>query len=396
MKRKLKVFLILVSLLILIFVGFYIFLIIRAKPIIMSQLEGFLNRKVKIDEVSLSFPLNLEIKNLDIEDLLKTEFVFISPDIFRIFLGKIALSELKITKPKFNFKRGGRQQEQIPLLGKIEEKLRPVPLVSPKRKMKVFLRKVILDKGYIDFSDTLIKPEGISIVVKDLDLKIENLAVPARDEITQFSLKGTIPWQEDVHMARLEASGWMDLYRKDMQADLKIEGIDGVYISPYYSKYLSPEKLGIEKATLNFFSQIQSHKNDLIANCQLELTDLVFKEKPLEEKEKITPQKLVTKVLDIFKTFEGKIVLNFVIRTKMDSPEFRIEDIKMAIEEKISETYKLKAIKPEEVIKLPAKVLEGAIKGTTEVSKAVIGSAKTIGLEIKRALEEAFKKEKKE
>jgi len=395
--KKLKVFLILVFLLIILFAGFYIFLSIRAKPIIISQLERFLNKKVKIDEVNLSFPLNLEIKNLDIENLLKSEFIFVSPDIFRILSGRIAISELRILKPKFDFKREKEIKDKIPSLNKAEGEKAKIPLVSPKRRIKIFLKKVIIDKGQVNFSDSIIKPEGLFFAIKDLDLKIESLAIPASGEIAQFSLRGIIPWQEEKYTGRLEASGWIDLFKKDMQADLRIEGIDGIYMSPYYSRYLSPEKLGIEKAILNFFSQIQSHNNDLIANCRLELIDFVFKEKSPEEEEKVAPQKVVTKVLDIFKTFEGKIVLNFVIKTKMDSPKLRLEDIKMAVEDKISESQKAKdKFLPEDIAKLPIKAVEGAIKGTTEISKAAIEGVKTIGSEIKKALEEIFKREKKE
>lgn len=390
-KKKLKIFLILTLLLVILFVFIYVFLSIRTKPILISRLEKSLNRKVEIGRVILIPLLNLEIKNLSIEGILEVESVFVSPNIFGILSGKFILSRLKISKPKFDFKREKEKKEKILFLDKKEAE--SVSLLLPAR--KVFLQKVIIEKGYVNFSDVLVKPEGINLIVKELNLKIENLGIPFEGEITLFSLRGIIPWTDEEQRGKIEAVGWIDLYRRNMQSDLMIEGIDGIYVSPYYSEYLSPENLGIEKATLNFFSQIQSHKNDLIANCQLELTDLIFKERLPEEKERIVSQEIITKILDIFKAPEKRICLNFVIRTKMDSPQFRIEDIKMAVEEKISESQKDK-FKPEEVVRLPTKILEGVIRGATDISKATIEGIRAIGSGIRRILEEAFRKEKRE
>lgn len=390
-KKGLKIFLILMLLLVILFVFIYVFLSIKAKPILISQLEKSLNRKVDIDRVILIPLLNLEIKNLGIEGILEAESVFVSPNIFGILSGKLTLSKLKISKPKFDFKREKEREEKILFLDRKEAE--KVSLTFPAR--KIFLQKVIIEKGYVNFSDTVIRPEGINLIVKELNLKIENLEVPFEGEVSRFSLKGLIPWRDEEQKGRIEATGWIDLYRKDMQADLMIEGIDGVYMSPYYSEYLSPENLGIEKATLNLSSQIQSHKNDLIANCQLELTDLSFKERLPEDKEKVIPKEMITKILDIFKTLEKKICLSFVIKTKMDSPQFRIEDVKMAVEERISESQKDK-FKPEDVIGLPTKILERIIRGATDISKATIEGVRAIGSGIKRMLEEAFRREKRE
>jgi len=391
-KKRLKIFLILMLLLVILFVSIYVFLNIKVKPFLISQLEKSLNRKVDIDRVILTPFLNLEIKNLSIERILETESVFVSPNIFGILSGKFILSKLKIFQPKFDFRREKEGEEETLFLDKKEAE--KISLTLPMR--KILLQKVIIEKGYVNFSDTVIRPKGINLIVKELNLKIENLGIPFEGEVSRFSLKGLIPWKDEEQKGRIEATGWIDLYRKDMQADFMIEGIDGVYMSPYYSEYLSLENLGIEKVTLNFSSQIQSHRNDLTVNCQLELTDLIFKERPSEEKERIIPQEMITEILDIFKVApEKKVCLSFVIRTKMDSPQFRVEDIKVAVEEKIAESQKDK-FKPEEVVKLPTKILEEIIRGATDISKATIEGVRAIGSGIRKMLEEAFRKEKRE
>jgi len=45
---------------------------------------------------------------------------------------------------------------------------------------------------------------------------------------------------------------------------------------------------------------------------------------------------------------------------------------------------------------LPAKILEGAVKGATDISKAVIDGTFAVGNEIKKSVEDAFRKEPEE
>jgi len=90
------------------------------------------------------------------------------------------------------------------------------------------------------------------------------------------SSRAEIPWREDSGEGIVYTSGWVNLYRKEMQARLEIEGIDGISLHPYYTKWVDLENSRIEQAKLNFFSDVQGMNNEIVAQCRLELTDIEF------------------------------------------------------------------------------------------------------------------------
>jgi hypothetical protein len=79
----------------------------------------------------------------------------------------------------------------------------------------------------------------------------------------------------------------------------------------------------------------------------------------------------------------------------MDRPEFGFGNIRMAVEDKITQGSKGNKFGVTSVLLFPAKLLEGTVKGTTDISKAVIDGAFAVGNELKKAVEDSFKKEKK-
>ncbi|MFA5028400.1 MAG: hypothetical protein WC713_11050, partial [Candidatus Methylomirabilota bacterium] len=127
--------------------------------------------------------------------------------------------------------------------------------------------------------------------------------------------------------------------------------------------------------------------------CHIELTDIVRKQRPPDEYSE-KEERLTTAVIDLFKTLDkGKIVLDFTVRTKMDKLEFGFGDIQMAFEEKISRRKgKNASDNIVSILLLPAKLVEGTIKGATDISKAVIDGSFAIGKEIKDSVQGKQKK----
>jgi hypothetical protein len=273
------------------------------------------------------------------------------------------------------------------------------PLLSSPQKRWIpplICKYIVIKDGQLDFIDRGAGPKGLKITVKEIYLELNNLYLVPRSAVANFELRARIPWQEDEEEGRLEAIGWVNLYKKEMQATLKIHDIDGVYLYPYYSTWVDLEKARIQKAKLNFASNIEGINNDITAKCHLELTDIVrtprSADEPQEKAEKITDV-----VLDIFRSLnQGKIVLDFTIRTKMDYPEFGFANIKMAFEDKLAMARKGGALHPDEVLKLPGRLLEGTVKSARDLSKAMLDGVFAIGNGIKKTAEDSFKKEPKE
>jgi len=410
-----------IILFVLIFIGLHILVNIKGKGLLVKKLENTFDRKVSIGSLNTSFPTYVHIKNIEAEGLFKIKEVVAGGGLFDIFRRSFKLSLLKVINPIVTIEKGLTQPSAkgssiqnltstfIPFIPadsekKTEDKKVATPNLNPMHIVKgrflfprFYINHLIISDGTFNFIDRSVGNGGIAIKIEHLNTKVDNLNLSGRgSQITSFELKGKIPWKEGSEEGKIEAGGWLNLFKKDMQATLKIEDIDGIYLYPYYSNWVDLEKARIEKARLNFTSNIQGLNNNVTADCHLELTDIVRKPRPAEESEE-KAEKIANAVLGILRALnQGKIVLNFTIRTKMDKPEFGFSNIKMAFEEKLAQGRKTSGFKVEDVLKLPANLLQGTVKSATDLTKAVIDGAASVGKELKKAVEETFKKEPKE
>jgi hypothetical protein len=367
----------------------YALLAFRGKEIIAKTITGITHKSVTIGSFSLTPPLNIQIKKLDIEGSAKVEEIFITPSIPCLLTGRIALNSVSIIKPQILYERNNPQSI------KSQAKSSPQATQTPQGKntLNLIIKRLIIKNGVINLVDNTIGKESLKINIKDLNFRLTNLYLFPFSAIANFDLKGRIPWKEGKEEGKISLDGWINLFKKDMQASLKIADIDAIYLYPYYSTWVDLEKARIESASLNFSSDIKGLDNNVTADCRLELTDIVRKpraaDEPQEKAERITDV-----VLEIFKSLnQGNIVLDFTIKTKMDNPEFGFGNIKAAFEDKLARSRGGSGIKAKDVLMLPSKLIESTIKGATDISKAVVDGTFAVGNEIKKSVENSFKKE---
>ena len=373
----------------------YIFLIFKGRILIIKQLTDITHRKVSVGYFDIAPPLSIEMKNLDIEGMAKVEAISVSPSILGFITGNFALNNIRIIKPEFTYEKTLPKTAESPAVSSDNA----ISAAQPSKigRLHMIIKKINIKDGRLEILDRTIGENGIKITIKDIYFNLDDLYLLPRSVITNFELKAKVPWQEAGEEGKIEAGGWINLFKKDMQATLKIEDIDGIALYPYYSKWVDLEKARIQKAKLNFTSEIQGLNNNVTANCHLELTDIVRRPLGTEESEQ-KASRIANAVMDIFKALnQGKIVLNFTIKTKMDRPEFGFGNIKMAFEERLTQGAKTKGINIEDILVLPAKLLQGTVKGATDLSRAVIDGTVAVGREIAKAIIiDPFKKEKKE
>jgi len=188
----------------------------------------------------------------------------------------------------------------------------------------------------------------------------------------------------------------MDLIKQDMHASLEIKDIDGIYLYPYYRQWVDLKNSIIEKAKLNFTSNIQGVNNNITAQCHLELNDLVFKHADDNEQSFQRKEKMTNTVLGLFKSPQNTIVLDFTHKTKMDNPQFGFINIKGAVENKLASLRSPARPLVGDIFTLPVKVLQGIVVSTTDLSKAAIDGTFAVGNELKKSLAASFTREKKE
>lgn len=368
----------------------YLFVALKAKPLIAKEIQKAIHKEALIGSVTFSPPFVLRINKLEIKGLLKADSISISPSILGFLTGNIILNNIRILKPEFTYERALPQAPGAPSL--------PAQTTEPGKAAlpRIIFKNMDIIEGKVNFIDRTFAQDGIKITIENINFNLNNLYLFPFSVVANFKLKGEIPWSQDKEKGKISAEGWFNLFKKDMQAALKIEEIDGVYLYPYYSNWVDLKKARIEKAKLNFTSNIHGLNNDVTAECRLELADIVRRPLPEGESEE-KAAKIADAVLDIFRVLnQGKIVLDFTIRTKMNRPEFGFGDIKTAFEDKLVSGRKSERVSVESVLALPVKILEGTVKGATDISKAVIGGTFAVGNEFKKAVEGAFGRETKQ
>ncbi|MCX5706671.1 MAG: DUF748 domain-containing protein [Candidatus Omnitrophica bacterium] len=384
-----------------IFSAVYIYLVFGGKQILIAKIEEITKKKTSIGYFSLSLPLNLEIRNLNIEGLAKIDSLSISPDIIGFLTGGIIFNNVNLIRPQITYNKipsavsgvTASTDTTVTTAVVTEGLVSMAPVVKKIKPLRLAFKRLRVKDGKLDFIDQTTSPESIKVTVKNLNCNITNLYFFPRAVTSNFELSGIIPWREGQDQGKVELEGWLNTRKKDIRATFKIQDIDAVYLYPYYSKWVDLDKTRIEKAKLNLLSEIHGLNNNVTAECRLELTDMVRRPlMPGEPEEKAA--KITDKVLDIFKTMDqGKVVLNFTIKTRMDSPEFGFGNIKMAFEDKVIKGRAAGGFKTEDALMFPAKLLEGGVKGMTDLSRAVISGTFAIGNEIIKSAGAVAKKE---
>jgi hypothetical protein len=336
----------------------------------------------------------LEASGLSIEGIGKVERISISPSLLYLLIGRLAFNKVVLIRPEITYERLVVQAKGTGPDTKIEVAQGPgADQMASGRIMPLLFKRLIVRSGKLNFVDHIAQPREIRVTIKDIDIDLSNFCTYPTKAVMRFSLDGDIPWQQGVPDGRVTFKGWIDLYKRNMQADLAIENIDGIALYPYYATWVDLEKARIEKAKLNFKSNIKGIDNDITAACRLELTDIVRKPRPPEEPQE-KAERLTDAVLDMFKSLnQGKVILDFTLHTKMDRPEFGFGNVKSAFEGKLRDARRGSGFKLEQALAMPGKAIESGVRGGLNLSRAVFDGVLAVGIEIKDALEGALRKE---
>jgi hypothetical protein len=397
---------------------------IKGKPLLLKELKSiFKDQHVTVESVKATFPFNLTVRKLAIGDFAKVDEIIAAGGAVDIFRKNFSISDLRLKGLTLNVESvkdfhkeaasssvSQADLEQLPKTAEItidrhnvkqlpEIALPPVTdTISPPKQKFLVISNILLERltvtdGTINYTDRRISEEGIKFTLTDVFFDLQNLIYPPKSPvITSFEMTGRIPWGEGKERGTLQVKGWANLFKKDLQAKVKIDDIDGLTFYPYYAQWVNLENTRIQKAKLAFNSDVQGLNNDVTADCHLELKEIAFKPRSPEE-EAGRAEKIAQMVIGFFKSMSGgKIVMDFSVKTKFDCPQVGFGDLKVAFEDKIQQVRKEEGLGPEGVLKLPGKIIEGTVKGATGFSKALIDATFTVGKEFGNAIEDSFRK----
>ncbi|MDP2927431.1 MAG: DUF748 domain-containing protein [Candidatus Omnitrophota bacterium] len=368
----------------------YVFLLLAVKTIIANKIEKATGLKTSISKLSILPPFNIEARGFEIAGLIKADRVYLAPSIRSLLFGKLAFNKIVIGSPEVTYQRNPPvepvKDSRAPV---VESQSEPVaPITTQNKSLPVIIKSLKVYSGRLNFIDTTAASGKISVIIKDIDFYITNLSTFGTKGVSNFDLKGNLSWNTGEPNGKILLQGWVDFYKKDMLATLKIENIDAILFYPYYSTWVNLEKARIQKANLNFNCDIKGVNNDVSADCHLELANMVRKVRLLEEPQQ-KAEKITDAVLDMLKSMDqGKVVLDFVLHTKMDRPEFGFANIKSAFEGKLMQARTSAGLRPQDMLLWPGRMLQGGIKSGTDLSNAIIDGIFDLSNGIKKFFED--------
>ncbi|MBU4467149.1 MAG: DUF748 domain-containing protein [Candidatus Omnitrophica bacterium] len=383
-----------VATVVIIFSLVYAVILLTAKTIIANKIQKATGLKTSISKLSILPPLNIEVRGFEIAGLIKADRIYLAPSIRCLLFGKLAFNKIVIDRPEITYQRN-LPAEPVKDSRAPAEESQGEPVVSAATQGKVFpviIKSLKVYSGRLNFIDTTAASGKISILIKDINFYITNLATSGAKGVSNFDLKGNLSWNTGEPDGKILLQGWLDFYKKDISAVLKVENIDAIVFYPYYSTWVDLGKARIDKAKLSFNCNIKGQHNDVAADCHLELVDIVRKVRLTEEPQQ-KAERLTDAVLDMFKSMnQGKVVLDFVLHTKMDQPEFGFANIKSAFEGKLMQARSNAGLRPQDVLSWPGRWLQSVIKSGTDLSNAVIDGVFDLGNGIKKFFEDRMNK----
>jgi len=313
MKRKFKIIFWICGIILVFFVAANILLGAYAPGIVQKQLEENLKLKCSLGKISLSLPFTITLEKLEIGDLASIKQVSFSPNLAALLFGKIVIQGLNIVDPVINLEQSKEGKLNLPAF---EQKSK-----AP----AIYLTSLNLRNGKIIFTDKKVSSEGFQVIVNKLDIKVNKVALPITSLATNFSLSAELLSQQSEVFGQISFSGWLDYLARDLDAELKIAGLDVTKFSVYYGNFISNRKLS--SARLDSTSFFKSRNNALKITTQFNLSNLIYaqvKEQPLD-------LDLMKNALDIFTDSKGNLRLEFDIDTQLDNPALNQEKLQKII-----------------------------------------------------------------
>jgi hypothetical protein len=378
------------------FIGMYVYVDSYGKPLLEQKLTEIFGRPVSVDRVRARFPFDLVIKRIDIPGLGKVEKVFASGGLIDVLSGDLVLNQLRLSGVDLKIESmadaagqpGGGQAGA--LHGEGAGAGMPGKLSIP----NIEIKRLLVTDSRVTLVDHKISQPPITLLIKDVNASFENLSLPVKNRVvTSFSIRGLFPWKDSSEQGSLKLSGWVNLYKKDMRATFAVTDIDAVNLYPYYASWIKLDQERIQKAKLSFRSEITGINNEVESDCHLELTQVVFAPRPEDQPEERS-EKIAVAVLDLLKALnQGKIAIDFKFKTRMDSPEFGLSKLISAeVFDKVRQSRQGQGLTAEKAVTLPVRIVGEAVGSASDLTKSVINGTISVGAELKKALEAAFRR----
>jgi len=304
----------------------------RGKTILVDVLANNFKTEVKVDYVSLGFPFTIEIGNFNCGDIAFKK-ARITPGVFNPFGGVLTLGRVEVEGLTAGVKI---YRDKIAVTPFFEQKFSVKTVVLPRDAFSIFScayaqnapgRQQPMPFNINNFS---IKDSTVTLydlasntgsspaqfVFTKVSADIKDLSYPA---LTKFYLdvNASMASQDITLENLLNAKGFVDLSRKDMDVDASINNFDYLILRDYYSAEWKPESLGLKKALVSLKAKLVSVNNDLDIKADFTVDNVEF----TGGGEKSSKSDRYRTIFSLANGGSGKFSFSFQQQTKMDAPK---------------------------------------------------------------------------
>lgn len=268
----------------------------KSKGLIVQYLEDYFGRQTIISSINIIPPFRLEIDDLRVGDLFSARRVIISPSLVGMLLGRVAFNDIVLIEPQVVLKRTKEGKFDLGLTDapgeetdaakpQFKAKTQNKTANSDKIKERVKKRLIIIGDLYVkdgklSFTDSKVSKKGFSITISDIDIIASKLSLSVLPTPINFTVKAKIFTSEE-NKASIDFSGWVNLFKRNMEAKFNLTNFDLTFLAPYYSAVTNSQ---VKSGFLSAEADVNSKNNNLNVKCRLSVKDFLFKE-PVKEQE---------------------------------------------------------------------------------------------------------------
>ena len=321
-KKGLKIVLIVIAGVVLILGVTSAILIKQANKLIKAELESMLGKNFSIQKLELNWGkvegAGISFKNPAGKEMLKIGNATIKADFLGFLRNEYVISSV-LLKDLYILIEVDRQGNVIIPALPVEKEKNEKEKKGAKESPPVFIKKVEVRNGSIDYLDRKTAGTPILTKVRNIQLDAKDIAIPLGKDFTPYTLKADIPG--NMSTGTLMSKGKIKLKTQDADSRVETRKLDITIMKPYFQKEGS---VNVTKGFLDLDMDVKIASRMIHAPGNVVLKDLEF------ESGSGTGSRFLgvplSLVIAFMKNSNNEIPVKFVVEGSLDNPKFSLAE----------------------------------------------------------------------
>jgi hypothetical protein len=323
-EKKLKAFLVVAIVFVVILGGSVALLVKYANKIIKGEMESRLGKAFSIERIDLKWgrveAVGIKLKNAAGKEVIKVGDLSVKADFMGLLRKQYIISSVAIKDAYVFVEIDNKGNIVNPVLPPELTSAKPAKGEKPKQPgPPITIKKIEIINGSIDYLDRKTPVTPVLTKLRNVDFVIKDVSVPFIDTFSNYVLSANIPG--NMSTGTIKSNGKIKFKTKDMNLKTDLRKLDITSLKPYFQKE-SP--VNITKGFLDLDMNVKVVSQKIHAPGTAVLKDLEFASgSGIGSKFMGVPLSLVVASL---KKSNNEIPVNFVIEGDLNNPKFDLKE----------------------------------------------------------------------